>query len=105
MPRASGQWVANLLCCGGLSPKASRSDAESSGLKYLARVSPTTDVAEGWLAGDWPGDILATGPRGRLPGQASRTERWCAVSTSLARLGSTPEDYERIGIKPDQVLP
>jgi predicted secreted hydrolase len=27
------------------------------------------------------------------------------VSPSLARLGSTPEDYERIGIKPDQVLP
>jgi hypothetical protein len=27
------------------------------------------------------------------------------VSTSLARLGSTTEDYERIGIKPDQVLP
>ena len=27
------------------------------------------------------------------------------MSTSLARLGSTPEDYERIGIKPDQVLP
>jgi len=27
------------------------------------------------------------------------------VSTSLARLGSTAADYERIGIKPDQVLP
>jgi predicted secreted hydrolase len=27
------------------------------------------------------------------------------VSCSLARLGSTPEDYQRIGIKPDQVLP
>jgi predicted secreted hydrolase len=27
------------------------------------------------------------------------------VSTSLARLGSTAEDYDRIGIKPDQVLP
>jgi hypothetical protein len=27
------------------------------------------------------------------------------VSTSLARLGSAAEDYERIGIKPDQVLP
>ncbi len=27
------------------------------------------------------------------------------VTTSLSRLGSTAEDYERIGIKPDQVLP
>jgi predicted secreted hydrolase len=27
------------------------------------------------------------------------------LNTSLARLGSTAEDYERIGIKPDQVLP
>jgi len=27
------------------------------------------------------------------------------VSIPLARLGSTPEDYQRIGIKPDQVLP
>jgi hypothetical protein len=27
------------------------------------------------------------------------------VDTSLARLGSTAEDFERIGIKPDQVLP
>jgi hypothetical protein len=27
------------------------------------------------------------------------------VSSSLAHLGSTPEDYQRIGIKPDQVLP
>ena len=26
------------------------------------------------------------------------------MSTSLTRLGSTPEDYQRIGIKPDQVL-
>jgi hypothetical protein len=26
------------------------------------------------------------------------------MSTPLARLGSTPEDYQRIGIKPDQVL-
>src|SRR5438067_13345255 len=38
------------------------------------------------------------------PVLASRTERWCDVSTSLTRLGSTPEDYQRIGIKPDQVL-
>jgi predicted secreted hydrolase len=27
------------------------------------------------------------------------------VTTSLARLGSTAEDYERIGIRPDQILP
>jgi hypothetical protein len=27
------------------------------------------------------------------------------VNTSLARMGSTAEDYERIGIRPDQVLP
>lgn len=27
------------------------------------------------------------------------------MTTSLARLGSTAEDYERIGIRPDQVLP
>ncbi len=27
------------------------------------------------------------------------------MSSSLAHLGSTPEDYQRIGIKPDQVLP
>src|ERR1700719_4078803 len=44
-------------------------------------------------------------PPARLPGQASRTERRCDVSTSLAHIGSTPEDYQRVGIKPDQVLP
>src|SRR5260370_35067526 len=89
----------------GSTPTRCPSDAEATLERTeIGESGPRRMSRRVWLAGDWGGDILPIGPSGWLPGQAFRTERWCAVSTSLARLGSTPEAYERIGIQRDHGL-